>query len=45
MHVGEEIVRRFDAAVFDGDEGALLLFEVLHGLVDVGFGDFDLGLS
>lgn len=30
--------------VLHGDELALLVAEVLHGLIDVGFGDFDLGL-
>ena len=44
MHVGDEVILVLDAAIFDRNQRALLLLQVLHRLVDVLFGDFDLGL-
>ena len=44
MHVGDQIVAVFDAAIFDRNQRALLLAQVLHRLIDVLVGDFDLRL-
>ena len=43
-HVGQQIIPGLHAAIFDRNQGALLLAQVLHGLIDVRFADGDLRL-
>ena len=44
IDVGSQVIAALDAAVFDGNQRALLLAQVLHRLIDVLLGDGDLRL-